>query len=225
MRLITELNEDVQVLMEATSDGGKKYFIEGIFLQAGIPNRNRRVYPVAIMEAEVDRYTREKIKKNRSYGELEHPQGPKINLDRVSHMIKELKQDGNNWIGKAQLSEDTDCGRTAIGLIKLGANLGVSSRGLGSLKNRNGLMEVQNDFWIATAADIVSDPSAPEAFVNGLLEGVEWINEGGIWHQRQIQEAKDALNTAYRNPNKELFEEVGINLFHQFMSTLRSPIS
>jgi hypothetical protein len=221
VRLICELNEDVKVLTEAVgTDATKKYFIEGIFLQAGIPNRNRRVYPTGIMEAEVHRYTQEKIKKNRAYGELEHPQGPKINLDRVSHMIKELRQDGNNWIGKAQLSEDTPCGKIAIGLVNLGASLGVSSRGLGSLKNRGGLMEVQNDFWLATAADIVSDPSAPEAFVNGLMEGVEWINDGGIWKPQQIQEAKYELNIAARNPNKELFEQVGINLFQKFMSTL-----
>jgi hypothetical protein len=135
-------------------------------------------------------------------------------------MIKELRQDGNNWIGKAQLSEDTPCGKIAIGLVNLGASLGVSSRGLGSLKNRGGLMEVQNDFWLATAADIVSDPSAPEAFVNGLMEGVEWINDGGIWKPQQIQEAKYELNIAARNPNKELFEQVGINLFQKFMSTL-----
>jgi hypothetical protein len=221
VRLICELNEDVRILTEAVgTDATKKYFIEGTFLQAGVPNRNRRIYPVGIMEQEVDRYRREKINKNRSYGELEHPQGPKINLDRVSHMIKELRQDGNNWIGKAQLSEDTPCGQIAIGLVKLGANLGVSSRGLGSLKNRNGLMEVQNNFYIATAADIVSDPSAPDAFVNGIMEGVEWLNEGGIWHPRQIEEAKEELNRAARNPNKELFEQVGINLFQKFMSTL-----
>lgn len=220
MRLICELNEEVQVLSEATQDGKKKYFIEGIFLQAGQPNRNRRVYPVGIMEAEVHRYTEEKIKKNRSYGELEHPTGPKINLDRVSHMIKELKQSGNDWYGKAQLSEDTPCGQIAVGLVKLGANLGVSSRGLGSLRNRNGLMEVQNDFWLATPADIVSDPSAPDAFVNGIMEGVEWICEGGIWQQRQIDEARAELNKASRNPNKQLFEQVGINLFHKLMSNL-----
>lgn len=221
MRLICELNEDVSVLSEAVgTDGTKKYFIEGIFLQAGIPNRNRRVYPIGIMEAEVHRYTEEKIKKNRSYGELEHPSGPKINLDRVSHMITELKQQGNDWYGKAQLSEDTPCGKIAVGLVKLGANLGVSSRGLGSLRNRNGLMEVQNDFWLATPADIVSDPSAPDAFVNGIMEGVEWICENGIWHQRQIEDARAELNKAARNPNKELFEQVGVDLFKKFMSTL-----
>lgn len=219
MRLICELNEEVEVITEAV-DGGKKYFIEGVFLQAGIPNRNGRIYPTGIMEQEVHRYTEDKIKKNRSYGELEHPAGPKINLDRVSHMIKELKQQGNNWYGKAQLSEDTPCGKIAVGLVKLGANLGVSSRGLGSLRNRNGLMEVQNDFHLATPADIVSDPSAPDAFVNGIMEGVEWICEGGIWHQRQIDAARAELNNAARNPNKDLFESVGIQLFNKFMSTL-----
>jgi hypothetical protein len=221
MRLICEINEEVNVLTEAVgTNGSKKYFIEGTFLQAGIQNRNGRVYPVGIMEQEVHRYTNDKIKKNRSYGELEHPTGPKINLDRVSHMIRELKQQGNDWYGKAELSEDTPCGKIAIGLVKMGANLGVSSRGLGSLRNRNGLMEVQNDFYLATPADIVSDPSAPDAFVKGIMEGVEWIHENGIWQQRQIDEAKSAINTAARNPNKQLVEEVGISLFHKFMSSL-----
>jgi len=175
MKLFLDIAEDVQYIEEATGEDGKKsLFIEGVFLQGGIKNRNGRMYPSQILENEVARYTKESIAANRAYGELGHPSGPAINLDRVSHMIKELRKDGNNYIGKAKIME-TPMGNIVRNLIKEGAGLGVSSRGMGTLKAQNGLMEVQNDFRLATAADVVADPSAPDAFVQGIMEGVEWI--------------------------------------------------
>lgn len=221
MRLITELNEDVSVtLCEDASDGGKKkYMIEGIFLQGGIKNRNGRVYPHGILESEVNRYITEKVATNRAMGELGHPSGPQINLERVSHLITSLKPDGKgNYIGKAVVTEGTPYGAIVKGLLESGVNLGVSSRGLGSLRNRNGIMEVQDDFRLATAADIVADPSAPDAFVNGIMEGVDWVCENGVWRQEQIDEARKELDRVYRD--KALFEERGLKLFNSFMSKL-----
>jgi hypothetical protein len=221
MRLITEMNEDVKVeLVEDTSDGGKKKFmIEGIFLQGGIKNRNGRVYPHGILEAEVNRYINEKVSKARAYGELGHPSGPQINLERVSHLIQSLKSDGKgNYIGKAVVTEGTPYGALVKGLLESGAQLGVSSRGLGSLRNRNGIMEVQEDFRLATAADIVADPSAPDAFVNGIMEGVDWVYENGVWKQEQLDEARVALDRVYRN--KPELEKMGIKLFENFVSKL-----
>ena len=220
MRLITELNEDVAVSVITESETGKKNIvIEGIFLQGGIKNRNGRVYPHQILENEVNRYITEKVNTNRAMGELGHPSGPQINLDRVSHRITSLTPDGKgNYIGKAIVSEGTVMGANVKGLLDIGVNLGVSSRGLGSLRNRNGIMEVCEDFRLSTAADIVADPSAPEAFVNGIMEGVEWICENGVWRQEQLDEARKELDRVYRD--KAQFEALGIKLFESFISKL-----
>lgn len=174
MKLITERVEDVKLIVEAVDSTTKNYFIEGVFLQSDLKNRNGRMYPKNIMQKEVGRYTNEYINKNRAYGELGHPDSPSINLDRVSHMIKSLKSEGNNYIGKAKIL-DTPYGKIVKALIDEGAQLGVSSRGLGSLVQRNGVNLVQDDFMLSTAADIVADPSAPDAFVAGVMEGKEWI--------------------------------------------------
>ena len=170
MILIKELNEDLKYIVEENSETGKKsLFIEGIFLQSNLQNRNGREYPRDIMSKEVNRYIKEHIDTKRAYGELGHPEGPNINLDRVSHMITSLKEDGDNWIGRAKLL-DTPLGKIAKELIGEGAGLGVSSRGLGTLKETNGVNVVQDDFMLATAADIVADPSAPDAYVSGIME-------------------------------------------------------
>lgn len=175
MKLIKEHTEEVKLIVEANKGGtGKDYFIEGVFLQSNLKNRNGRVYPREIMEKEVKRYNDEYITKNRAFGELGHPDSPSINLDRVSHMIKSLKMDGDNWIGRAKIM-DTPYGKIVKSLIDEGAQLGVSSRGLGSLVQKNGVNLVQDDFMLATAADIVADPSAPDAFVEGIMEGAEWV--------------------------------------------------
>lgn len=175
MKLIKEHTEEVKLIVEAKADGkAKDYFIEGVFLQANLKNRNGRVYPKEILEKEVNRYTNEYINKNRAFGELGHPDTPSINLDRVSHMIKSLKLEGNNFIGKAKIM-DTPYGKIVKSLIDEGAQVGVSSRGLGSLVEKNGISQVQDDFMLATAADIVADPSAPDAFVEGIMEGKEWV--------------------------------------------------
>jgi hypothetical protein len=220
MRLITELNEDVEVsFITEESTGKKNIVIEGIFLQGGIKNRNGRVYPHQILENEVNRYITEKVNTNRAMGELGHPSGPQINLDRVSHRITSLTPDGKgNYIGKAIVSEGTVMGANVKGLLDIGVNLGVSSRGLGSLRNRNGIMEVCDDFRLATAADIVADPSAPDAFVNGIMEGVEWICKNGVWQQQQLDEARIALDRVYRD--KAELEKLGMKLFESFISKL-----
>lgn len=220
MRLITELNEDVEVsFITEESTGKKNIVIEGIFLQGGIKNRNGRVYPHQILENEVNRYITKKVNTNRAMGELGHPSGPQINLDRVSHRITSLTPDGKgNYIGKAIVSEGTVMGANVKGLLDIGVNLGVSSRGLGSLRNRNGIMEVCDDFRLATAADIVADPSAPDAFVNGIMEGVEWICKNGVWQQQQLDEARIALDRVYRD--KAELEKLGMKLFESFISKL-----
>lgn len=175
MKLIKEHTEEVKLIIEAKEEGkGKDYFIEGVFLQSNIKNRNGRLYRREIMEKEVGRYNKEYIAKNRAYGELGHPDSPTINLDRVSHMIKSLRVEGDNWVGKAKIL-DTPYGKIVKSLIDEGAQLGVSSRGLGSLVQKNGVNLVQDDFMLATAADIVADPSAPDAFVEGIMEGAEWV--------------------------------------------------
>ena len=187
MKLFLDSATDVQYIEEAAPDGGKSsLYIEGVFLQSNIKNRNGRIYPEKVLDKEVARYIKEAIDQNRAYGELQHPSSPTINLDRVSHMIKELRKDGTNYIGKAKIME-TPMGNIVRNLVKEGANLGVSSRGLGTLKPNNGMMEVQEDFRLATAADIVSDPSAPDAFVQGIMEGVEWIWENGIFKQQTLE--------------------------------------
>lgn len=216
MKLIKELNEDLQFIVEENSETGKKnLFIEGIFLQSNLQNRNGRVYPKEIMEREVRRYVKEQVDTKRAYGELGHPEGPNINLDRVSHMIVSLKEDGDNWIGKAKIL-DTPMGNIAQSLIKEGAGLGVSSRGLGSLKERNGINEVQDDFMLATAADIVADPSAPDAFVQGIMENREWVYVAGRWTERQIEESKKQIQKVSR---KDL-EKTKLQIFENFINKL-----
>jgi hypothetical protein len=216
MKLITEMNEDIKIteeINEATSE--KNYFIEGIFMQAEQKNRNGRVYPKETLMKEVNRYNEEYVQKNRALGELNHPQGPTVNLDRVSHMIKELREQGNDVYGKAKIM-DTPMGDIAKNLIKEGAKLGVSSRGMGSLKqNRSGVNEVQKDFMLA-AVDIVADPSAPNAFVNGIMEGAEWVWDGDVLREKQISEYAQVIEKA----SKRELEEKCLSVFTDFISKL-----
>ena len=214
MKLIRELVEDVQYIVEE-KDGKKSLYIEGVFLQSNLKNRNGRVYPKEIMQKEIARYTKESIDTKRSMGELGHPDGPTVNLDRVSHMITSLREDGDNWIGKAKIL-DTPMGNIARNLIEEGAQLGVSSRGLGSLKEKNGINEVQDDFMLSTAADIVSDPSAPDAFVRGIMENKEWVIVNGVWQEREIDMAKAIISKA---SSREL-DEAKLHVFGSFMDRL-----
>jgi|TARA_B110000914_G_C15514906_1_gene472899 hypothetical protein len=216
MRLIKEFNESINYLTEETKDPKKpNVFIEGVFLQSDLTNKNGRMYPKDIMRTEVNRYVRENVDTKRAYGELGHPEGPTVNLDRVSHMIVSLREDGNNWIGKAKVM-DTPMGRIVKELISEGAQLGVSSRGLGSLKERNGINEVQNDFMLATAADIVADPSAPDAFVSGIMEGREWIFINNKWTEQDIEESKGLIQ---RTSSANL-EEAKLQVFSNFLDKL-----
>lgn len=215
MKLITELTEEVQLITEAKEAGGKDYYIEGVFLQAEIKNRNGRMYPVEVLEAEVKRYTTEVIKKNRAFGELGHPSGPAINLDRVSHIITELKREGNNFIGKALIAK-TPMGEIARGIMESGGQLGVSSRAMGSLKEERGVMVVQKDLRLSTAADIVADPSAPDAFVRGIMEGKEWILDGTGWKEVDYYAAKKQIKEASRQD----IEAVALKLFENFISKI-----
>ena len=217
MKLITEVIEEVQVVTEAKENGDKSYFIEGIFMQGNQKNRNGRIYPVDVLEREVDRYNKEYIQKNRAYGELGHPQGPTINLDRVSHMIKELYRDGDNFKGKAKIM-DTPMGNIVKNLMNEDATLGVSSRGMGSLKAKNGANEVQKDFYLATAGDIVADPSAPNAFVEGVMEGKEWVWDNGIIKEVDIVNYRDEINESIRKRQKE---EATMQVFEDFLQKLR----
>ena len=220
MKLIAEQNFDnVQAVITEAKDGnGKNYFIEGIFMQGGIKNRNGRMYPMETLDKEVNRYNDTYIKNNRAYGELGHPEGPTINLERVSHMMKDLKREGNNYVGKAKIM-DTPYGKIVKSLIDEGANLGVSSRGMGSLRlNSDGINEVQGDFQLATAGDIVADPSAPNAFVNGVMEGTEWIYDvaSGNW---RAMEVVDKIQEVGQKSAKSLNENT-IRAFQQFLNTL-----
>jgi len=219
MRLITEFNESVEFLTEVDETTGKKsHYISGIFMQAEQKNRNGRMYPVSVLRNEVKRYNAEYVDKNRAFGELGHPDGPQINLDRVSHMIKDIKEDGNNnFVGKAKIM-DTPYGKIVKNLIDEGANLGVSSRGMGSLKpsKTDGMQIVQDDYRLATAADIVADPSAPNAFVQGIMEGREWIWDNGILKERQIEEYKQEIY----NENRTRLEETKLKVFKDFLSKL-----
>ena len=216
MKLISELTEEVKYLVEEKTPGKKDYYIEGVYLQGNKQNRNNRVYKADILEKEVKRYTEEYINKNRAFGELGHPQGPTINLERSSHIIKSLVREGDDFIGKAKVL-DTPYGQIVKNLINEGAQLGVSSRGMGSLKeNKNGIMEVQDDFYLATAADIVADPSAPDAFVRGIMEGVEWVWENGILKQQTIESYKKMIQQA---PMKRL-DETKIKVFESFFQEL-----
>ena len=194
MKLITEQIESVEFLVE--DNGSKKnHFIEGVFLQADIKNRNGRVYAMNVLEKEVGRYTESYISKDRALGELGHPEGPTVNLDRVSHKIVSLQKEGSNFIGKAKIL-DTPMGKIAKNLIDEGVKLGVSSRGVGSISERNGAAYVRDDFMLATAADIVADPSAPDAFVEGIMEGKEWVWNNGILTERHIESIKNELDAA-----------------------------
>ena len=216
MRLIKEFNESITYLTEESKDPKKpNVFIEGVFLQSDLKNKNGRVYPKEIMQREVQRYVNENVKTKRAYGELGHPDGPTVNLDRVSHMITDLREDGNNWIGKAKIM-DTPMGRIVKELISEGAQLGVSSRGLGSLKEKNGINEVQGDFMLATAADIVADPSAPDAFVSGIMEGKEWVFVNGRWTEQDIEEAQNTISRA----SLADFEEEKMQVFSNFLDKL-----
>ena len=216
MKLITEINESVEYIAEAREDGKKDYFIRGPFMQANIKNRNGRVYPAEVLDNEVNRYVTENVQKNRAYGELGHPTSPTINLDRVSHMIKELTRDGDNFIGKAKIMTETPMGQIVKNLMDEGASLGVSSRGMGSLKNKNGAAEVQNDFYLATAADIVADPSAPDAFVEGIMEGKEWVWDNGVIREATINNYKEVIEEA---PSKDL-TETKLKVWSDFLSKL-----
>ena len=216
MKLIKEVTEEIKYISELNEETGKKsHFIEGVFLQSNLKNRNGRMYPKEVMQKEVARYTAEAIDKKRAYGELGHPEGPTVNLDRVSHMIVGLKEDGDNYIGRAKIL-DTPMGRIVKVLIDEGASLGVSSRGLGSLKERNGINEVQSDFMLATAADIVADPSAPDAYVQGIMENKEWTFVNGIFQEKELEESKEMIRAA---STKEL-EAVKLQVFENFLSKL-----
>ena len=213
MKLITETIEDIEVLTEATSNGGKSYKIKGVFMQADIKNRNGRVYPVETLAKEVRRYTNEFINKKRAFGELGHPDGPTVNLERVSHMITSLKPEGKNFIGEAKVM-DTPYGKIVKNLIDEGAQLGVSSRGMGSIQSMQGKNIVGKDFYLATAADIVADPSAPDAFVEGIMEGKEWVWDNGILKSMEVEQYKEEVE---RTKRKEL-AEVKANIFKDFLS-------
>jgi hypothetical protein len=217
MKLICEVNEDIRYISEAKEDGKKQYFIEGIFMQGDIKNRNGRVYPANVLEKEVKRYNKEYVEKNRAYGELGHPQGPSINLERVSHMITKLERDGSNFMGRAKIMTETPYGAIVKSLMDEGAQLGVSSRGMGSLKqNGQGVSEVQGDFYLATAADIVADPSAPDAFVQGIMEGKEWVWQNGVIREATIADYQKQIKTASR----EELEEAKLRVFKDFLIKL-----
>jgi hypothetical protein len=216
MKLIREVTESVNLLTEA-KNGKKEYFIEGIFLQSQIKNRNGRMYPESVMDKEVTRYMKEQVEQNRAYGELGHPDTPSINLDRVSHLIVSLKKEGTNYVGKAKILE-TPMGNIARGLLDGGANLGVSSRALGSLKSNNeGVQIVQDDFMLSTAADIVADPSAPDAFVRGIMESKEWVFVDGKFVEKHIEEVK---NTIRKTSSRQL-EEAKIRAFQDFLMKIK----
>ena len=214
MKLIRELTESVQYLTEE-KDGKKTLYIEGPFLVAEAVNKNKRMYKEETMRNEVKRYSEEYINKHRAFGELGHPDTPSINLDRVSHLIVGLRQEGNAWIGKAKILE-TPMGNIARNLIEGGAQLGVSSRGMGSLKMENGINVVQGDFHLATAADIVADPSAPGAFVQGIMEGKEWMMVNGVWTEYQYEEAKQEIKQASRKD----IEQVSLRIWESFVKKL-----
>lgn len=215
MKLITEEIEKVEVLTEGTGKNQKLY-ITGPFLQSEVVNRNGRMYPFSIMEREVKRYNENYVQKGRALGELGHPDGPTVNLDRVSHKIVSLEQKDNNWIGKAQILS-TPMGKIAESLLKDGVTLGVSSRGIGSLRENNkGYKEVGEDFMLATAADIVADPSAPDAFVQGIMEGVEWVWNNGVLEQK-VERIQKRINTLV---DSRQLEEHKLNLFNEFLNSL-----
>ena len=221
MKLICETLEDLKYLKEENEAGKKSYFIEGVFLMGNDVNKNGRVYPVQVLEREVNRYNKEYVDKKRAFGELGHPAGPSINLERVSHIITKLQREGSDFIGKAQVL-DTPYGNIVKNLIDAGAQLGVSSRGMGRLEEKNGVMEVQDDFKLATAADIVADPSAHKAFVNNVMESVDWIMEAGVWAPQFVEKAKKHINYAYGSLDRSKIEEATLATFEDFLSKLKS---
>ena len=207
---------NVEFLTEAKKDGGKSYFIEGIFMQSDTRNRNGRIYPKEILQKEAKRYNTEFIQKKRAFGELGHPDGPTVNLERVSHMIEELQEVEQNFMGRAKIL-DTPYGKIVKNLIDEGARLGVSSRGMGSLKPvKDGIQEVQGDFYLATAADIVADPSAPDAFVAGIMEGKEWIWDNGLLKETKIQEYKNQIEKSSRKDREQTLTRT----FEDFIANL-----
>ena len=216
MKLIREEIETVDFIVEE-KNGKKNMFIEGIFLQGDLQNRNGRMYPMATLRKEVQRYSENHIQKGRALGELGHPEGPTVNLDRVSHKIVSLKESGSNFIGKAKLL-NTPMGNIAKSLIDEGVKLGVSSRGIGSLKpTREGVQVVRDDFMLSTAADIVADPSAPDAFVEGIMEGREWVWDGGVLREQNIAKTYREINTLV---TQKQLDEKKVDLFTDFLNTL-----
>ena len=217
MKLITEEIEKVEVITEGKG-ANQKLYIQGPFLQAECVNRNGRMYPMSIMEREVKRYTEQYVNRGRALGELGHPDGPTVNLDRVSHKIVSLTQEGNNFIGKAQILS-TPMGKIAESLLKEGVCLGVSSRGIGSLREnlKGGYKEVGEDFMLATAADIVADPSAPDAFVHGIMEGKEWVWDGGMLREKSAEHTKQKINNLV---DQGILEEYKLSLFNEFLNSL-----
>ena len=214
MKLITETTENIEVITEAKGNGnGNDYKIRGIFLQGDIKNRNGRVYPVEVLSKEVGRYNKEFVEKKRAFGELGHPDGPTVNLERVSHMITSLKPEGRNFIGEAKIM-DTPYGKIVKNLIDEGAQLGVSSRGMGSMKQVNGKNVINSDFYLATAADIVADPSAPDAFVEGIMEGKEWVWDNGVLKSMEVEKYKEIIEGTRR---AEL-AEAKARVFKDFLS-------
>jgi len=214
MKLITETVEEVKMIIEE-KNGVKSLYISGPFLVAEKKNRNGRMYKTDILAKEVERYNEEYVTKNRAFGELGHPDSPTINLDRVSHLITNLKQEGNQWIGKAKILE-TPMGKIAKSLMEGGATLGVSSRGMGSLKEVNGVNVVQDDYYLATAADIVADPSAPGAFVSGIMEGREWVWDNGVVKEFDV----NAYYNQIKNAKQKQIDEISLKIFENFLSKL-----
>ena len=217
MKLISESIEDIEYITEDDAEGKKKVSIRGVFLQAEVKNRNGRIYPMAVLEKEVSRYNKEYVNKNRAFGELGHPDGPTVNLERVSHMITKLHPDGKNFIGEAKIL-DTPYGKIVKNLINEGAKLGVSSRGMGSLEPRRGAQVVKDDFYLATAADIVADPSAPNAFVEGIMEGKEWVWQNGAVKEMDIEAYRKELDMKYERA--QVREEKNAEIFENFLSKL-----
>ena len=217
MKLISEFNDYAvaPVIVEGKEDGKKEYFIEGIFMQSEIKNRNGRIYPKDVIQKEVKRYNKEFVEQDRAFGELGHPEGPTINLDKVSHMITKLEEDGNNFVGRAKILS-TPNGQIVKNLIDDGAKLGVSSRGLGSLESKGDAQYVKDDFQLATAGDIVADPSAPEAFVEGIMEGVEWVYESGILKAKDL----DAMQTEMKTARLNQLEDTKLKLWKRFVENL-----
>jgi len=215
MKLIREEIETAKVTITEGKNGKKNHFIEGVFLQGEIKNRNGRMYPISTLQREAHSYNDKYITKGRALGELGHPDGPTINLDRVSHLITSLKLEGSNFVGKARLL-DTPMGNIAKNLIDEGVKLGVSSRGLGTIRERDGVKVVMDDFMLATAADIVADPSAPDAFVNGIMEGKEWIYNSGAIQEQTVEQIKKRIDNAALNQ----MEEVKLSAFNQYLQQL-----